>query len=209
MFDDTPLPIIDDKFYGVWVNRISVEKRPEMLVELASLMKDAKLHVGGLYSSEKIFDGTPNIEIHVIGSGPLEKIFDGIPNIMRRGFISDLELSRELQEASFFVSTSRGEVFGMSAIEAMAYGVPTIVPDVQGLRDFGRFISPDIEKMLTNIAHLWTSYALYNNKIQNPTGFSVEAEYSPWGPYRRQLRIATLQKFSDAITIPRIKEMLR
>ena len=97
----------------------------------------------------------------------------------------------------------------MSAIEAMAYGVPTIVPDVQGLHDFGKFISSDIESMGDNIISLFMSSSRWEKEYLRVDGYRDENGFTPWESYRRQLRTAALQKFSDATTIPKIKEMLQ
>ena len=172
MFDITPAPIVVDKFYVVWVNRISPEKRPEELVKIAKML--------------------PDIEFHAIGSGSLSYLFDSVANIKKVGFLSDEELSDELKKASLYISTSRGENFGMSAVEAQAYGVPTITYDVMGLRDYNPTVKTTAE-MAMRIREQ------YEKWIKSPADYHQE---------RLRIRALTLQKFSDEVVIPQIRKML-
>ncbi len=174
MFDTTPEPVDCGKFYVVWVNRIAPEKRPEELVKIAKLC--------------------PEIEFHVIGAGRMAHVFDGIPNIKVMGFLTDEQLSKELSEASVYISTSRGENFGMSCVEAAAHGLPTIVYDVMGLRDYALRVVPDgsVWRMTSELRY----YAdMYRNR-----------DY--YNALRRALRREALGRFSDAIVLPQIKEMV-
>lgn len=175
MFDTTPEPIEPEKFYIIWFNRISPEKRPEEILKLAQFFKD--------------------IEFHIVGSGPLSYIFEqaNLPNLKYLGFLSDKKLSEELQKASLCILTSRGENFGMSAIEAQAHGVPTLSFDVMGLRDYNEVV--DLPKMIQRIADYWHFFNLRNN----------DGEYLEM---RKQLREKTLNRFSNKVVIPQIKEMI-
>lgn len=172
MFDTSPEPEITGDFYVIWVNRVTKEKRPEEVVKVAKLC--------------------PEIEFHCIGSGPLMHLFDGIKNIKSKGFISDDDLEKEYRRASAYISTSMGENFGMSAVEAMAHGVPTIVYNVMGLRDFNKFIVKDAEEAAKAI-----------KKLRNEFD-----DRGMWKKYREEIRRETLNKFSDMVTIPLIREML-
>ena len=182
MFADTPEPVVSDKFYGVWVNRVSPEKRPELLVELAKLL--------------------PDIEFHVIGSGFLDEYYEdmctlhGISNIIFKGFISEEELGKELQSASFYISTSRGENFGMSAVEAMAYGVPTFAFDVIGLRDHCTEVVNTILEMVSCIDSIQATF----QTMELSTVFLE---------LKSAIRQQTLNRFADRVVIPQIEEMLR
>ncbi len=173
MFDTTFEPIDTGKFYVVWVNRVSPEKRPEKLIKIAKLR--------------------PEIEFHVIGSGKLSYLFNGISNIKKLGFLSDGELQKEYQGASAYVSTSRGENFGMSAVEAKAHGVPTVVFDVMGLRDFNRFVEKDDIHVAITLKSLHDRYK--TNK----------EEYLK---YRKNLRTVTLRDFSNSVVLPKILDMM-
>ena len=172
MFDTTPEPIEPFDFYVVWFNRVSPEKRPEKLVEIAQYLKDVKFCA--------------------IGSGPLSNIFNNIPNIEYLGFLSEYNLSDTLRKASLCVMTSRGENFGMSAVEAQAYGVPTLAYDVMGLRDYNETVK-DTTEMVKRI-------------IDYKTEFRNDRE--AYMRKRRVLREFGLERFSNKTVIPQIKEMM-
>ncbi len=171
MFDTTLEPLESDEFYVIWFNRVSAEKRPEKLVEMANML--------------------PKIRFHAIGSGPLDHLFDNIPNVKKMGFLSEKELSLELQKAGVCVLTSRGENFGMSAVEAQAYGVPTIAYDVMGLRDYNE-VKQDTNQIALRILDYYHE-------------FSDAQKYMD---RRRSLREKTLERFANKKVIPQIKEMM-
>ena len=172
MFDDTPEPTETDKFYVIWFNRISPEKRPEKLVEIAKKL--------------------PNIEFHTAGSGPMVHLLDGVSNIRKLGFLPDRELSDELRKASLCILTSRGENFGMSAVEAQAHGVPTLSYNVMGLRDYNETVE-DTDQMVRRISDYYESW---------------KKDRAAYLDERKKLRGATLKRFSDSIVIPQIKKMM-
>ncbi len=174
MFDNTPEPVDAGKFYVVWVNRVSPEKRPEELVKVASLM--------------------PEVEFHAIGSGRSSQVFDGIPNIKKLGFLSNEELQKEYQGASAYLSTSRGENFGMSAMEAMAHGVVTVSYDVMGLRDFCKVIVFDASEARIHLNLLKLQYE------RSPNNYLM---------YRRDIRDQTISKYSNKVILPLVLEMMR
>lgn len=172
MFDTTPEPLESDEFYVIWFNRVAAEKRPEKLVEMAIML--------------------PKIQFHAIGSGPLDHLFDNIPNIKKMGFLSENELSLELQKAGVCVLTSRGENFGMSAVEAQAYGVPTLSYDVMGLRDYNEVVK-NTKEMVKRILDYRYEVLLDKQKYMEK---------------RRTLRDYGLERFSNKTVIPQIKEMM-
>ena len=175
MFETTPEPVDSGKFYVVWVNRIAPEKRPEELVKIANLC--------------------PEIEFHVIGAGRMAHVFNGIPNVNVMGFLSDEQLSKELSEASVYISTSRGENFGMSCVEAAAHGLPTFVYDVMGLRDYAFRTVPDggAEQMAEDLRIYAAHY-----KFNRDSYFAMRRDFREWA----------LDQFSDAVVLPMIKEMV-
>lgn len=172
MFDSTPDPVKPKEFYVIWVNRVSPEKRPEKLVELSIML--------------------PHITFHAIGSGPMDYLFNDRPNIKKMGFLSEQKLSQELQNASVCVLTSRGENFGMSAIEAQAYGVPTLAYDVMGLRDYNE-VKEDSNQICLRILNYYHEFLKDKQKYMDK---------------RNKLREITLNKFSNKVIIPKIKEMI-
>jgi glycosyltransferase involved in cell wall biosynthesis len=174
MFDTTPEPLQTENFYVIWFNRVSPEKRPEELLEIAKSI--------------------PSIEFHAIGSGPLLKLFDdyNLPNVKKLGFLPEDELSEELRRASLCIITSRGETFGMSAIEAQAFGVPTLSYDVMGLRDYNEVVE-NREKMISRIKDYYQEFSLNRGAYLQ---------------MRWNTREKTLERFSNKVVLPQIKEMI-
>lgn len=168
-------PLPSDKFIVVWANRVEPEKRPEEIVKICNAM--------------------PDIEFHLIGKGSRMNVFDSITNknVKVKGFLSDEELMNEYRQASAYISTSRGENFGMSAVEAMAYGVPTIVYDVMGLRDYNMFVVKD-DKYVVAVTKMLVERFNLNRK-----------GYMSW---RNEIQHDTIAKFSDDVVLPQILEMM-
>lgn len=53
-----------------------------------------------------------------------------------KGKLTDYEMRQILADADCFVFPTRGEGFGMTPLEAMATGMPAIVPDTFGIREY-------------------------------------------------------------------------
>ena len=132
--DDCLAPTGNGEFIALWVNRISPEKQPD--------------HIGKIL---KFLD--PSVRVVVVGSGDTSLLGDigKKENVSIMGFVTDSELDRLMAEAACYFSTSRGENFGMSAVEAMKHGLPTVVYDVMGLRDYNRFVVHSPGEMATRI----------------------------------------------------------
>jgi predicted glycosyltransferase involved in capsule biosynthesis len=79
----------------------------------------------------------------------------------------------------------------MSAVEAQAYGVPTIAYDVMGLRDYNE-VKQDTNKIALRILDYYHE-------------FSDTQKYMD---RRRSLREKTLERFANKTVIPQIKEMM-
>ncbi len=173
MFASTPEVAAPDKFIVIWVNRLQAEKRPDELLDIAWLC--------------------PGIEFHLIGSGNYKFTHKQPDNVRLMGFLTDEQLSAEYQGASAYISTSRGENFGMSAVEAMAYGVPTIVYDVMGLRDYNLFVVKDAQEAAVKVTALNRQYTLDRPGYQDA---------------RFELRGKTVTRFSDDAVLPQILEMM-
>ncbi len=88
----------------------------------------------GRLSKEKgvleLMQAARGLPLVVAGDGPLRT---RVPNA--RGFVPRDELERLYAEAAVVACPSRREGFGVTCLEAMAYGKPVVASDVGGLRD--------------------------------------------------------------------------
>jgi len=70
-------------------------------------------------------------------SSPIPVIKSEYPNIeIVRGSLSEVDLWRLLCRANCMVYPSRGEGFGITPLEAMATGLPAIVPNAHGISEY-------------------------------------------------------------------------
>lgn len=116
------------------IGRLARNKGYDLLIDafarLAAEMPDANLHlaVGGEALSRR--------EAALLAELQERARQSGYPGRIRFGsFIPDDELADFYRAADLFVLSSRYEPFGMTAIEAMASGTPTIITVHGGLRD--------------------------------------------------------------------------
>jgi len=93
---------------------------------VAQKKKNAKLFIVG-----KDFDGTEEKLKGLINGFVLQE------NVLLVGEKSEEELSSLLAETEFFVSASKYESFGISAVEAMAAG---LIPILSGIKQFRKFV---------------------------------------------------------------------
>ena len=114
------------------IGRLARNKGYDLLVDafslVASRIPEARLHlaVGGTTpnpAEQKILDDL-QVQIATLGLGDRVKF---------SGFVADAELADHYRAADAFVLSSRYEPFGMTAIEAMACGTPTVVTTHGGL----------------------------------------------------------------------------
>jgi len=114
------------------LGRLARNKGYDLLIEafsvVASRIPEACLHlaVGGTTpnpTEQKILD---DLKAQVVTLGLTERVKFG-------GFVADAELADYYRAADVFALSSRYEPFGMTAIEAMACGTPTIITTHGGL----------------------------------------------------------------------------
>jgi len=102
----------------VAVSRIAPEKRLAML--------------------QPVIDALPSARLAVIGDGPtrwlLESQFAGTPTVFT-GYLRGADLAAAYASADIFVLTGANETFGNVVLEAMASGLPVVVPDTGGQMD--------------------------------------------------------------------------
>ncbi|MFI0353867.1 glycosyltransferase family 4 protein [Actinomadura sp. 9N407] len=110
----------------VCVTRLVPHKRIERLLDLAEHLKPRY----------------PGLRLNVIGDGPEAAGFaaeivrrDLGETVIAHGYVSEEAKSALVARSCLHLSTSQGEGWGLSVIEAAALGVPTVAYDVDGLRD--------------------------------------------------------------------------
>ncbi|MFD0901474.1 glycosyltransferase family 4 protein [Actinomadura sediminis] len=110
----------------VCVTRLVPHKRLGLLLDLA----------------ERLAERRPGLRLHVVGDGPeAPALAAGIAArgltgvVVPHGYVSEEVKAALVARADLHLSTSRGEGWGLSVIEAAALGVPTVAADVDGLRD--------------------------------------------------------------------------
>ncbi|REE99856.1 glycosyltransferase family 4 protein [Thermomonospora umbrina] len=110
----------------VCVTRLVPHKRPGRLLDLA----------------ERLAERRPGVRLDIVGTGPeaaalaAETAGRGLGDVVTlHGHVSEDAKSALVARADLHLSTSQGEGWGLSVIEAAALGVPTIAYDVDGLRD--------------------------------------------------------------------------
>ncbi|MDW8068341.1 MAG: glycosyltransferase family 1 protein [Anaerolineae bacterium] len=105
----------------ITVGRLSPEKRIGMLRVLG--------------------DALPSVRLAIVGDGParwvLEQRFAGTPTVFT-GYLRGADLAAAYASADLFVLTSANETFGNVVLEAMASGLPVVVPHTGGPMDYVR-----------------------------------------------------------------------
>ncbi|NDU77264.1 glycosyltransferase [Actinomadura sp. DSM 109109] len=110
----------------VCVTRLVPHKRLSLLLDLAGEL--AQTH--------------PGLRLHVVGDGPeAGALAAGIRSrglektVIAHGYVPENVKAALVARADLHLSTSQGEGWGLSVVEAAALGVPTVAHDVDGLRD--------------------------------------------------------------------------
>jgi glycosyltransferase involved in cell wall biosynthesis len=135
------------------------------------------------------FNLIPNKDFKLIIAGDVNSIFNNRGNetlnthrdIIFKGRVSDHELADLYTNAQIFIYPSLYEGFGIPPLEAMAYGCPTIVSDIDSLRevcgDASVYVNPLSSKSISEgIKLLMKDEVLRNSLIEkgekNITRFS-------------------------------------
>lgn len=143
------LGIGDDQPLLIYVGRMDVEKRPDVVVEAFRQLP-------------------PELDARLVllGQGPmLEQIARlNDPRIVTPGFVTDrAELARWLASSDIYVSAMANETFGVSVIEAQASGLPVVGVSGGAMPERVRpgmgLLGPvgDPAAMAANIAEVWRS----------------------------------------------------
>lgn len=106
----------------------------------------------------------PHARLAIVGDGPqrteLENTFSGM-NVHFTGFLRGEDLSKAYASSDLFVFPSANETFGNVVLEAMASGLPVVVPNSGGVVDFvmneknGLFFdSENLENLVEQVGRL-------------------------------------------------------
>lgn len=128
------------------------------------------LYVGRLAAEKRVdwllpvLKSNPGTRLAIIGGGPaetsLKKKFQGSPTIFT-GYLHGEDLAHAYASADLFVFPGANETFGNVVIEAMSSGLPVVVPNDGGVRDFVEanvngflFESENQRSLLDSVSHL-------------------------------------------------------
>ena len=136
-----PVPIATEKFMSkerkksnfkmVYVGRISKNKRIDRLIDVVKILARQEPRTK-LYIIGKDWEGLrASLEKRVLSEGIWK-------NVEFVGEASNAEMLRHMHEATFFLSASEYESFGISAVEAMASGLIVVLNDLDSFRYFVR-----------------------------------------------------------------------
>ena|GEM_PF-309904 len=115
---------------------------PPTIVCVGRLVPHKRLHLL-LEALPELLARHPGLRVDVVGDGPEGEALRGRarvlglgPDVVRwHGFAPNTERDRLLAGATLTVNPSHGEGWGLSVLEANAYGVPAVAFRVPGLRD--------------------------------------------------------------------------
>lgn len=184
--------------YAIFIGRLCEEKG---ILQLLDLWRDLA-----------------SIPLMVVGSGPLEQSVrriareSALTNITFAGQLSHDETLQRIRNARFLVAPSRCyESFGLAVLEAMACGVPAIVPRTGALpelvsdRRTGLHVDvEDREQFSAAVRTMW-SHALATREMGRAARHECLEHYSSENNYRRLCAIyeaALTSSDSAAVSAP-------
>jgi len=133
------------------------------------------------------------------GLDNLEERAAKLPNVELYPRVAPEEVYKYLEQTRILLVPSRYETYGMSAIEAAAYGIPSIHVDTpharEGIGDAAVLISPlSVKEAADGIDLIESNYDLYSAKAK---------ERSEWLLERQELELKRLAAFIEDIKPPK------
>jgi glycosyltransferase involved in cell wall biosynthesis len=114
-------------------------KEPVRRIFCAARLSPQKGHAFLIRAMKSLVDQGHELELRLAGDGPTKEQLTGLANelgisdlIRFLGFLTEDEVIRELQDSDLFVLPSFVEGLPVSAMEAMAIGVPVIATNIAG-----------------------------------------------------------------------------
>jgi glycosyltransferase involved in cell wall biosynthesis len=146
-------PVFNIGFLGYLENH---KKRLDLLLKaLSGVKSDYVLHIGGTGVFHEHYKSMAT------DLGVIDKC-------RWYGYVSHWEVPALMEKLEFFVSASGYETFGMAIVEAMAMGLPVVVADSGGPRDFvneknGIMVpKDDSDKLREGITKMMEQYKTYD-----------------------------------------------
>jgi len=112
----------------------------------------------------------------------LEELADKLPNVELLPRVSPDNVYKYLEQTRILLVPSRYETYGMSAIEAAGYGIPSIhvdTPDVrEGIGEAAYLIKPlSLEGATKGIKEIEANYQLYSDKARERAEFIQDRQF--------------------------------
>ena len=150
----------------LFVGRISIEKNPKRLIESFSLCKSKII-------LDIVGDGVLLEETNILAN---EK---GLKNVVFHGRKTGKDLIKLYQSSNAFISTSNGEAFPLTVLEAMASRLPIIASNVKGnnevVKNVGILVNPPTpENFAKEIDRLFLDKRLYDKLSKQSLEFAKE-----------------------------------
>ena len=127
--DNYNFKIFSSEKVVLFLGRITIQKGPEYFLEAA----------------KKVLDVEKNVKFIMAGSGDMmdyivhKSIELGISDhVFFTGFLKGADIERAYKMADVYVMPSVSEPFGITPLEAMSYGVPTIISKQSGVSEITR-----------------------------------------------------------------------
>jgi glycosyltransferase involved in cell wall biosynthesis len=132
------------------------------------------------------------------GLDNLEERVSELPNVELHPRVAPEEVYKYLKQTRILLVPSRYETYGMSAIEAAAYGIPSIHVDTpharEGIGDAAVLISPlSVKEAAAGIDLIESHYDLYSAKAK---------KRSEWLLERQEIELKKLATFIENIKVP-------
>lgn len=163
-----------------------VNKGVEVVLELAKKYPEQRFII--VRSPAEKTHGLPNLERRVAK----------LPNIELHQRVAPEQVHKYLEQTRILLVPSRYETYGMSAIEAAEYGIPSIHVDTphvrEGIGDAAILIEPlDTDAAARGINLIEKNYQSYSDKARNRSEFLR---------LRQEQELTKLAEFMDAIQKP-------
>lgn len=140
-------------------DRVKERDKKKTILTVGSNYRDIDLHIS-LISAINSYKMNNDLEFQVIGEPRFQEVYSGFDNVRYIYGISDDELLKYYQNADIFLMPLLDTTANNGVLEAMACGIPIVVTDVGGIRDYldescAIFLPPhDLESMIQEVESL-------------------------------------------------------